>query len=57
MSQNGTTGRGKPVSSINKTYHQDINGILLKVKLNTIKQTKTHVKYFDYVLLYSYTFC
>ena len=47
---------GKPVSSINKTYHQDINEILLKVELNTIKQTKTLVKYFDYVLLYVYTF-
>ena len=33
---------GPPVSSTNKTYHQDITEILLKVALNTIKQTKKH---------------
>ena len=37
------TGRwfspGTPVSSTNKTDHHDINEILLKVVLNTIKQT------------------
>ena len=43
------------VFSTNKTE------ILLKVALNTKnpqsnKQTKTHVKYFDYVLLYIYIF-
>ena len=31
---------GTPVSSINKTDRHDINEILLKVALNTIKQTK-----------------
>jgi hypothetical protein len=31
---------GTPVSTINKTYHHDINEILLKVALNTIKQNK-----------------
>jgi len=32
---------GTPVSSTNKTDRQDITEILLKVALNTIKQTKT----------------
>jgi hypothetical protein len=31
---------GTPVSFTNKTDHQDINEILLKVVLNTIKPTK-----------------
>jgi hypothetical protein len=30
---------GTPVSSTNKTVHHDITEILLKVALNTIKQT------------------
>jgi hypothetical protein len=30
---------GPPVSSTNKTDHHDITEILLKVALNTIKQT------------------
>jgi hypothetical protein len=30
---------GTPVSSINKTYRHDISEILLKVALNSIKQT------------------
>jgi hypothetical protein len=42
--QSLATGRwfspGPPVSSINKTDHHDITEILLKVALNTIKQTK-----------------
>ena len=33
---------GPPVSSINKTDRHDINEILLKVALNTIKQTKLY---------------
>ena len=33
---------GTPVSSINKTDCHDIAEILLKVALNTIKQTNTH---------------
>jgi hypothetical protein len=43
-----STGRwfspGLPVSSTNKTDHHDITEILLKVVLNTIKQTniQTH---------------
>jgi hypothetical protein len=31
---------GLPVSSTNKTDHHDVTEILLKVALNTIKQTK-----------------
>jgi hypothetical protein len=34
---------GTPVSSTNKTDHDDIAAILLKVALNTIKQTKTNI--------------
>jgi hypothetical protein len=30
---------GLPVSSTNKTYHHDITEILLKVALNTVRQT------------------
>jgi len=41
------TGRwfspGPPVSSINKTDRHDITEILLKVVLNTIKQTNKHL--------------
>ena len=41
------TGRwsspGTPVSSTNKTDHNDITEILLKVVFNTIKQTKTNI--------------
>ena len=33
-----------PVSSTNKTDHHDITEVLLKVALNTIKQT-TNIKY------------
>jgi hypothetical protein len=33
---------GPPVSSANKTNRHDITAILLKVALNTIKQTKTN---------------
>ena len=33
---------GHPVSSTNKTDHHDITEILLKVVLNTIKQTNKH---------------
>jgi len=40
------TGRwfspGPPVSSINKTDRHDITEILLKVALNTIKETTNH---------------
>jgi hypothetical protein len=40
------TGRwfspGPPVSYTNKTDHHDITEILLKVALNTIKQTNKH---------------
>jgi hypothetical protein len=40
------TGRwfspGPPVSATNKTDRHDITEILLKVALNTIKQTKTY---------------
>jgi hypothetical protein len=32
-----------PVSSANKTDHDDLTEILLKVALNTIKQTKTNI--------------
>jgi hypothetical protein len=43
VSQSLATGRwfspGPPVSSTNKTDHHDITEILLKVVLNTIKQT------------------
>jgi hypothetical protein len=40
---------GTPVSSTNKTDHQDINAILLKVALNTI----THRPYNHYFFLTS----
>jgi hypothetical protein len=36
---------GIPVSSTNKTDRHDITEILLKVALNTIKQTKINSKY------------
>ena len=43
------TGRwfspGHPVSSTNKTDHHDITDILLKVALNTIKQTNTFLSF------------
>jgi hypothetical protein len=35
----GVFSQGTPVSSTNKTDHHDITEILLKVTLNTIKQT------------------
>jgi len=42
-----TTGRwfspGTPVSSTNKTDRHDIAEILLKVALNTVKQTNKHM--------------
>ena len=42
-----TTGQwfspGPPVSSTNKTDHHDITAVLLKVALNTIKQTNKHI--------------
>ena len=45
------TGRwfslGPPVSSINKTDRNDITEILLKVALNTIKQTKNRISTFQ----------
>jgi hypothetical protein len=34
---------GPPLSSTNKTDHHDITEILLKVVLNTIKQTNKHL--------------
>jgi hypothetical protein len=34
---------GPPVSSTNKTDHHDITEILLKVALNTMKQTARHI--------------
>ena len=37
-------GPGPPVSSTNKTDRHDITEILLKVALNTIKQTKQNIK-------------
>jgi hypothetical protein len=37
--QVGGFSPGPPLSSTNKTDHHDINEILLKVVLNTIKQT------------------
>jgi hypothetical protein len=44
------TGRsfspGPPVSSTNKTDHQDITEILLKVALNTINQTTSNLVVF-----------
>jgi hypothetical protein len=40
-SEFGGFSPGTPVSSTNKTYHHDITEILLKMELNTIKQTKT----------------
>ena len=36
---------GSPVSSTNKTDRHDITEILLKVALNTIKQTNSHSSY------------
>ena len=39
LQQVGGFSPGPPVSSINKTDHHDITEILLKVALNTIKQT------------------
>jgi len=36
---------GPPVSSTNKTDHHDITEILLKVALNTIKQTNKQTYY------------
>jgi hypothetical protein len=42
------TGRwlspGPPVSSTNKTDHHDLTEILLKVALNTIKQTNKYMR-------------
>jgi hypothetical protein len=40
----GRLSPGTPVSSTNKTDHDDIAAILLKVALNTIKQTKTNIQ-------------
>ena len=40
---------GPPVSTTNKTDHHDITKILLKVALNTIKQTNTHRGYNIYI--------
>ena len=37
---------GSPISSTNKTDHHDITEILLKVALNTIKQTITEIDLF-----------
>ena len=49
------TGRwissGTPVSSTNKTDHDDITEILLKVALNTTKQTKTNIQLVLFLLL------
>jgi hypothetical protein len=42
---------GTPVSSTNKTDHDDITEILLKVALNTIKQTKTNIQLALFLLL------
>jgi len=36
---------GPPVSSTNKAYHHDITELLLKVALNTIKQTNKHYSF------------
>jgi hypothetical protein len=38
---------GPPISSTNKTNHHDIAEILLKVALNTIKQTNKQTKNTD----------
>jgi hypothetical protein len=38
---------GPPISSTNKTNHHDITEILLKVALNTIKQTNKQTKNTD----------
>ena len=49
------TGRwfspGPPVSSTNKTNRHDINEILLKVALNTIKQAKHYTLYIDIIFV------
>jgi hypothetical protein len=52
------TGRwfspGTPVSSTNKTDRHDITEILLKVVLNTIKQTnKQHLIWFNEMMMKS----
>ena len=46
---------GPPVSSTNKTDRHDITEILLKVALNTIKLTNTHIKCHEKVA-YLFTF-
>jgi hypothetical protein len=54
---------GPPVSSTNKTDHHDITEILLKVVLNTIKQTnkqtyiwyRIHLFFFRWIHIYDYS--
>ena len=43
---------GPPVSSTKKTDHHDIDQILLKVALNTFKQTNKQIilRFFNYIL-------
>jgi hypothetical protein len=45
LRQYGSFLRGPPVSSTNKTDHHDITEILLKVALNSIKQTTIIINY------------
>jgi hypothetical protein len=47
---------GLPVSSTNKTYHHDITEILLKVALNTIKQTNKQTNIFMYKCTFDFCF-
>jgi hypothetical protein len=46
--QVGGFSPGPPLSSTNKTDHHDITEILLKVVLNTIKQTNKTIFFFNH---------
>jgi hypothetical protein len=44
LAPGGWFSLGTPVSSTNKTYRHDITAILLKVSLNAIALTRSHIK-------------
>jgi hypothetical protein len=55
LQQVGGFLRGPPVSSTNKTDRHDITEILLKVALNTIKQTHNEESFFIFYHTYTST--